>query len=282
MASSPPAASGHRIEVHGHRGARARFPENTLPAFAHALQQGVDWIELDLVVTADDALAVMHDPVLNPLICSRADGSAAPDGWLVREHTLAELQAFDCGRLRHPRFAQQQTVPGTPVPTLDEVIALVERSPSPTSRSVQLNVELKLVPGLPRQAPTPERFAALAVDCLRRHGMVQRSQIQSFDHRALAAVRKLEPALRLAALVDETHPDLVALARAVGAGTVAPHQRWLTAEDVAALHRARIRVVPWTVNDAADWQRLADWGVDGIISDDPAALIAFLRQRGLR
>jgi glycerophosphoryl diester phosphodiesterase len=277
-----PTIPPHRIEVHGHRGARARFPENTLPAFAHALEQGVDWIELDLVATADDALAVLHDPVLNPLICTGADGSPVPAGWIVRQHSLADLRSFDCGRLRHPKFAQQRTVPGTGVPTLDQVFALVERSPLPEARRVQFNIELKIVPGLPLQAPPPERFAWLVIDCLRRHRLLQRSQLQSFDHRVLAAAKKIEPTLRLAALVDETHPDLVALARATGAQTVAPHHQWLTAEDVGALHAAGVRVVPWTVNTAADWQPLAAWGVDGIISDDPQALIDWLRERGLR
>jgi len=270
------------IEVHGHRGARARFPENTLPGFAYALEQGVDWLELDLVVTSDDALAVVHDPVLNPLICVDAAGQPVGEGWLVHQHTLAELRNFDCGRLRHPKFAQQQPVPGTRVPTLDEVIALVEQSPLPTARRVQLNIELKLVPGLPQQSSPPEHFVALVVDCLRRHRLIPRSQLQSFDHRVLTAARTIEPALRLAALIGEDHPDLVALARTAGVETVAPNHLWLTADDVRALHHAGVRVVPWTANTVADWQRLVDWGVDGIISDDPAALIGFLRQRRLR
>lgn len=270
------------IEVHGHRGARARLPENTLPAFRHALEQGVDWLELDLVPTSDNALAVLHDPVLNPLLCVDAAGQPVAAGWLVRQHTLAELRTFDCGRLRHPKFALQQPVPGTRVPTLDEVIALVEQSPLPAARRVQLNIELKLVPGLPQQSLPPEPFVALVVDCLRRHRMVARSQLQSFDHRALSAARRIEPALRLAALVGEDHPDLVALAKSAGVETIAPNHLWLTADDVVALHRVGVRVVPWTVNTADDWQRLVDWNVDGIISDDPGALIAFLRGRGRR
>jgi glycerophosphoryl diester phosphodiesterase len=270
------------IEVHGHRGARARLPENTLPAFRYALEQGVDWLELDLVPTSDGALAVVHDPVLNPLLCADAAGQPVAAGWLVHQHTLAELRGFDCGRLRHPKFDQQQPVPGTRVPTLDEVIALVEQSPLPAARCVQLNIELKLIPGLPDQSLPPEPFVAAVVDCLRRHHLVGRSQLQSFDHRALTAARRIEPALRLAALVGEDHPDLVALARTTGVETIAPNHLWLTADDVASLHRAGVRVVPWTANTAADWQRLVDWGVDGIISDDPAALIQFLRERRLR
>lgn len=275
-----PAPSG--IRVHGHRGARARFPENTLPAFRHALQSGVDALELDVVVTQDAQLAVLHDPVLDPARCQHLDGRPAPAGFVVHQHTLADLRAFDCGAKPHPRFPRQRLVPGTTIPTLEEVLDLAQAWEQSHGRAVELNIETKLVPGTPGWAPPPERFAELLVRTLERRGVVARSILQSFDHRVLIHAKALAPGLRTSALVAECRPDLVAVARAAGADAVSPHYLWITADDVAALHRARVLVIPWTVNEAAQWDRLAAMGVDAIISDDPAALLAHLQQRGLR
>ena len=108
-----------RILVHGHRGARAMRPENTIPAFEYAIAQGVDVLELDMAVTKDDVLVVSHDPMLNPAICT---GPGTPVA--IRTLTLAELRKWDCGGKQNPLFSKQTPVPGTPIPTLDEVFDL--------------------------------------------------------------------------------------------------------------------------------------------------------------
>src|SRR3989454_12672213 len=90
------------ILVHGHRGARAMRPENTLPAFEYAIGVGVDALELDMAVTKDDVLVVSHDPRLNSTICT---GPGAPRP--IRELTLSELRQWDCGAKRNPAFATQ-------------------------------------------------------------------------------------------------------------------------------------------------------------------------------
>jgi len=276
------ASAPRRIEIQGHRGARAVLPENSLPAFRYAIELGVDVIELDVVVTRDDVLVVMHDLELKPEICSRRGGGRVPTGFVVREHSREELRAFDCGRKRNPRFPQQKTVPGTTIPTLDEVFDLLASSKARAAASVRFNIEAKRVPGLSGHTPPPDRFAALVVEKLRQRGMVQRSVLQSFDHQVLVAAKRLEPGLRTAALVDGSRPDLVAVARAAGVEVVSPNHLWIDAEDVAALHAAGVSVVPWTVNDEAAWARMLELGVDGIITDDPAALILFLKRRGAR
>src|SRR5437588_402578 len=90
------------ILVHGHRGARALRPENTIPAFEYAIGAGADVLELDMAVTRDDVVVVSHDPVLNPEICRSPGGST-----LIRVLTLAELRKWDCGSLRNPKFPRQ-------------------------------------------------------------------------------------------------------------------------------------------------------------------------------
>src|SRR5581483_5165466 len=100
------AGSRVRPAVHGHRGARAVFPENTLPAFEYAIHAGVDAVELDVLATKDDVLVVTHDPLMNADLCR-----GGPAGLAVRELTFDELVRYDCGSRPNPGFPRQRTVP---------------------------------------------------------------------------------------------------------------------------------------------------------------------------
>src|SRR5579862_4610928 len=112
------------VLVHGHRGARAMRPENTLPAFEYAISVGADAIEMDVAVTRDDVVVVSHEPRLNRALCQ----APAPekDG-AIRNLTLAEITRWDCGALPNPRFPYQLLVPGARIPTLDQVFELADR-----------------------------------------------------------------------------------------------------------------------------------------------------------
>jgi len=259
-----------RIQVHGHRGARAVLPENTIPAFEYAIHQGVDAIEMDVVVTKDDVPVISHDPVLNPVICRSPGGSH-----VIRELTFDELRRWDCGSLVNPRFPKQKPVPGARIPSLDGVLALADRG------SFLFNIEAKLEqPGL---APPPIRFAELLLESIDRHNLRHRVIVQSFDFRILIAMKQLAPGIRLAALYEDGRlGDFVAVARSAGAQIIAPHKALVTLACIAAAHEAGIPVIPWTANTQHEWDVLLAAGVDGIITDDPAALIAHLKQRGLR
>jgi len=246
-------------------------PENTIPAFEYAIAAGADMLEMDLAVTRDNVLVVSHDPRLNSEICRGPGGSS-----VIRELTLAQVKQWDCGGRRNPAFPKQQPAPGTRVPTLDEVLDL-----SPGGR-FGYNIETKIFPDHPELTPSPEEFARLLLDAIRRHQAEARVMVQSFDYRTLHAMRRLDPKIRLAALLEGSREDFVAVARRAGAGTVSPHFSLVTAEKVKAAHDAGLQVVPWTANTPEQWQRLADAQVDAIISDDPAALLAFLHARGLR
>jgi len=226
------------LDVHGHRGARAVLPENTLAGFEYAISVGADYIEMDVAVTRDDVLVLSHDPVLR-------------SGEVIRELTREELR---------------RAVPS--VPELDEILSL---------RSIGFNIEMKSYPEHPEFTPPPERCAAMLVETIRRHRVEARAIVESFDHRVLLSVRKIAPQLRLAALIEEGDPDFVSTARASQAEMIAPEFHMVTPSNVAAAHAAGIEVVTWTVNTAAGWKRMADAGVDAIITDDPAALIAWLR-----
>ena len=259
-----------KILVHGHRGARAIYPENTVPAFEYAIRIGAAVLEMDVAVTKDNVLVISHDPHLNPEICKGPEPGA-----LIHNLTYAEVEKYDCGALKNTRFPKQQPVPGTRIPTLDQVLDLGKGNP------VQVNIETKSFPDHPDYTPAPEVFSKMMLDVIRRHGMEARSIVQSFDFRTLIAMKRLAPEIRLSALYEGKPRSFVELAHEAQAGIISPDFHLVNAEQVRAAHAAGIEVVPWTANDPADWDRLIDAGVDAIISDDPAALLAHLKARGL-
>ena len=266
MAQAPP----HKILVHGHRGARALRPENTLPAFEYAIAQGVDALELDMAVTKDNVLVVSHDPLLHPPVCSGPQPQA-----VIRELSLAQVREWDCGKVQNPNFPKQLAIPGARMPTLDEVFALAPRG------NFLFNIETKSFPDHPELTPPPAEFVRLVLEEIRKHHLESRVILQSFDFRTLHEMKKIAPEIPLSALYEGVPKSFTAIAQEAGAGIVSPQYILATREQVQAAHAAGLQVVPWTADSSADWDRLIDAGVDGIITDDPAALLAHLRERGL-
>lgn len=258
------------ILVHGHRGARARRPENTLPAFQYAIEHGVDVLEMDLAVTKDSVLVVSHDPHINSTICTGPNVGVA-----IHDLTLAELRAYDCGALRNPHFAEQVPVPGTRIPAFDEVLQLAQPG------KVELNVETKIFHAHPELTPTPEKFVELILEAIRRHQIESRIILQSFDFRTLHAMQSIAPNIRRSALWEGRPRSFVDIAKDAGATIVSPEFHLVTPEFVADAHAANLQVVPWTANDLKDWDKLIGARVDAIISDDPATLLVYLRAKGL-
>ena len=243
-----------------------------MPAFEYAIDHGVDAIEMDVAVTKDDVLVISHDPVLNPAICRSLSGSN-----IIREVTFAELRRWDCGSLVNPHFPNQKPMPGTRIPALEEVLQLSSRG------QFLFNIETKIFKSHPEYTPTPERFADLLLQAIDRHKLRSRVIVQSFDFRTLVAMKKLAPDVRLAALdEDEKLGDFVSVAHSAGAQIISPEKSLVTPAKVAAAHQAGIQVVVWTANMPQEWDALIAAGVDAIISDDPAALIAHLKQKKLR
>jgi glycerophosphoryl diester phosphodiesterase len=247
------------------------LPENTLPAFEYAIETGADALELDLAVTSDDVVVVSHDPLLRPDICRGPEGTR-----VIRQMTFAELRRWDCGSLKNPDYPRQKPVPGTRIPSLDEVLALAPRG------SFDFNIETKIFADQPQYTPSPERFAELVLAAVRRRRIESRVILQSFDFRTLHAMKKLAPKIRLSALYERGEKDFVTLAKESGAGIVSPQFLLVTPEKVRAAHEAGLQVVPWTANDSAVWDALIHAGVDAIITDDPEGLIRYLKSKGLR
>ena len=261
--------AANRIEVHGHRGARAVRPENTMPAFEYAIAQGVDVLELDMGVTKDGVVVVSHDSVLRPPVCTGPKPEA-----VIHASTLAELREFDCGKVQNPQFSKQQTVPGTRIPTLDEVFVLASKG------TFRFNIETKIDPRHQELAPAPEDFVQKVLAVIRKHKLEKRIILQSFDFRTLHAMKKLAPEIELSALISGPVKSYVEVAKESGAQIISPEFHSVTPELVKAAHEAKLQVVAWTANQPAEWDLLLAAGVDAIISDDPAGLIAHLKSTG--
>jgi glycerophosphoryl diester phosphodiesterase len=269
MASQP-------LKVQGHRGARAIWPENTLRGFEYAIEVGVDGIELDLAVTGDGHVVVTHDLKLNPKRVLNERGQRLTKTVPVRALSLAELTTYDVGSIRHPKFPSQNLCPGARIPTLVEVIGLIQRSTTPTAKTLQLNLEFKSVPAATDLGPAPSDYVDLVLGILKTCGFTDRCIFQSFDHRILQEIKKRNADLPISPLIAGTFPDLKAMALHLGAKSVSPEWGWFTAQVVRELHQSDIQVVTWTVNEPREWQLLLDMGVDVAITDDPEALIRYL------
>ena len=263
-------------EVHGHRGARAVAPENTMAGFRHAFAAGADAVELDVRATADGVLVVHHDATLSRALCARADGGPVPRGLALRSLTAGALAAFRCG-------GPGEDGPRTePIPSLAEVLAWLRDEALPARAGFSLDVEVKHEEGRPDHSAPPGELARLVLAELRRGDALRHVRVLSFSPAVLSALHALDPELPLVVLGDGRSDDLVAVARAVGARGVGPRRSLLSKRRVARYREAGLSVLTWTVNDEAGWDEAIGHGVDAIVTDDPAALAAHLSRRGLR
>ena len=265
-----------KIEVQGHRGARTVLPENTLAAFEYAMQIGVDTLELDLGVTADDVVVVVHDQKINQTLYQYLDGSQIEHSKWLHEMTLDEVKTIDCGAKVNPRFPNQTLRPHSRIPTLDEVFNLVSNSTHPNANTILFNIETKSDPRNPKAQPEPKRFVELIMAQINKYNFGARTTIQSFDHRTLRAAKEFAPEIQLSALFDSAPTDWVNAAKEAMADIVSPNYKVIDQDSVTKMQAAGLKVIPWTANTEQDWLRLVEFGVDGIISDDPKSLIEFL------
>ncbi len=282
-------SNAQTILVHGHRGSRATRPENTIPAFEYAIQHGAAVLELDLAVTRDNVLVVSHSPFLSGDFPGERTcvGPETPPHTAIHSLTLAQVKEYDCGAQTLGKFPRQVAVPGTKIPTFDEVLDLASQG------TFDFNVETKSFPSHPELTPSPEEFVKMIEDAVKRHNLQSRVILQSFDFRTLAAMKKLDPSIRLSALIGanskddammgitDHDKDFVSIGKKTGAQIISPDFHLVTPEKVAAAHAAGLQVVPWTADTPADWQALADAKVDAIITDDPEALVLWLRNKKL-
>lgn len=236
-----------------HRGASADAPENTLAAFREAIAQGADGVELDARLCGSGEVVVCHDARLDRV---------SDVGWEVARTGWWKLQRADVG-------TRLGSGPER-IPLLAEVLALL-----PPSMTV--NVELKC------ESFADAALADRAVEVIRAAQAQGRVIVSSFHPACLARLAAVAPELRRGYLIDPDrswflHGTL--LAPALSSHSVHPHFSAVTPERVERWREGGLRVAAWTVDDAAEAQRLEALGVDYLITNRPAALRRAIRSRG--
>jgi glycerophosphoryl diester phosphodiesterase len=294
-------------EIHGHRGARALRPENTLPGLAHALAIGVDAIKFEVTLTADGGLILAHDLTVDATTIL-GTGPAAPGdpefpyiGKPWSALTLTQIGTLDAGWRRPPEPFEEtfEPVPATGVPTLEQVCRLITEA---GASQVTLAVELKTDPAWSTADVCTLTSAAVAA--LTEHGLDGRARILGFDWRVLSAARAASPAMPRVALVepatwtpgsawlagldpadyeaDSGPAGCAAAARDTGAQWLSPWDYMISAELVTAAHRADLKVAAWTVNTQHRMAELAGFGTDAIATDRPDMLRELLAGQGAK
>lgn len=269
-----------KFEIQGHRGARGLMPENTIPAFLRAIDEGVDTIELDVIISKDGKVVVSHEPYFNPTIAT------APNGELVTkatqgntyEMTYREIKKYDVGKRGNPFFPEQQKM-AIYKPSLKKTIQTIEKYAKKNGiKPLLYNIELKsLEEEYYISQPKPKEFSELVEQIISKKLPADRVTVQSFDFNILKHWNKEitagnYPKVALSALIEpEDNNDVNFNLEKLGftPDVWSPYFKRLTKEIVSELHAKNIRVIPWTVNEIKDMNYMKEINCDGLITDYP-------------
>lgn len=242
-----------RTLVFGHRGASGYAPMNTLPAFELAADMGADGIELDVWLSRDDELVILHDATVD----HTTDGTG-----YIYDKTLAELKALSASY----KFAD--AYPDAKIPTLDEVFDTV-------GHRLLINVEIKADVNM--RSGTEQAVA----DCIARHGLEARVIISSFSAQVLQTFRAVKPDVPIGFLFDAETPSMEwELLSGLPHEALHPHYPLIEPLFMERAKAGGYRVNVWTVNDLARAIALAHLGVDAVIGDYPDRLLSVLGRQG--
>jgi glycerophosphoryl diester phosphodiesterase len=240
-----------RALVFGHRGARAYAPMNTLPAYQLALEQGAHGIELDVHRSLDGHPVIVHDFTVD----ATTNGSGT-----VTQMTLAQLKALDAGSWFDPKFA------GAQIPTLDEVFEAV-------GKELYVNVEIKSV------SAETDGVEQVVAECIRRHAMIERVIVSSFNPVTLIRFRALLPDVPLGFLIVKPGDTSALYDAGLTYEAYHPHYEAIDPALIVTHKRLDHCINTWTVNDPARAAELVALGVDGIITDNPDLVVNALQMR---
>ena len=242
----------------GHRGASAVAPENTLASFRRAIEEGADAIELDVHLTKDGEVVVIHDSSLNRTTNGRGR---------VREHTLNELKRLDAGCWFHKKFHSEK------IPTLAEVFELLPLS-------IGVNIEIK-ADGLENKN---QDITDRCIDLIKYFKREKSILISSFQYKFLTRIKLLSPELATALLYDPLHQfseSKIILAKSVGAKYIILNGRYLRKRVIGSIHTNGMMVGEYTVNTKRRFERSIHSGVDIIITDNPRKIKDFQKMFGI-
>jgi glycerophosphoryl diester phosphodiesterase len=238
-------APGEAALIAAHRGDRAHYPENTLPALRAVLESDFDFVETDIQLSADGVPVLIHDLTVE----RTTNGTGA-----VADLTLEQLKALDAGSWYDPEFAGEQ------IPTLEEFLTLFQGS------NKKALLELKGV-----WAPEHVELVSTLVFS---YGVQNRVVFGSFEYETLAALHELSPLIPRVVIQRYLPNDPVGLANrfeAIGIVT-SPDSLELMPDAVEIMHASGLGIMLYTLNKKQKWSDALALGVDGIITDKPSSL----------
>jgi glycerophosphoryl diester phosphodiesterase len=270
------------IDVQGHRGCRGLRPENTISAFKKAVDIGVNTLELDVVVNKFNDVIISHEPFFNHEIATGPNGEEINEEnereFNMYSMTLEEIHSYDVGLKLHPRFLTQKKV-GVKKPTLREMVTEIEAYVKLNDyKPLSYNIEIKRVKehdGIFH--PEMKAFADIVCKEIKKLGIAERSTVQCFDIETLQYVHTAYPEFRLVLLIMNTNPFQNNLQDLGFSPWAYSPYFMLVSEDLINYCRgAKIKVIPWTVNEEKDIIEMLNKGVDGIISDYPDRVVELI------
>ena len=265
------------FDKEGHRGCRGLMPENTIPAYLKAIDLDVTTLEMDAVITKDSQVVMSHEPFFNHEITTKPDGSFVTGteerSLNIYNMTYEQVKMFDVGMKPNPKFPQQQKM-HVVKPLLKDVIDSVETySAQNHKQPLQYNIETKCSPSTDNiYHPTPDKIVEMLMFIIKERKIEDRVIIQSFDIRSLQYLHQHYPSTKTSLLVNEGDKRNFALQlKDLGfiPSIYSPAYKLVTPLLVKQCHDTGIKIIPWTVNDKQEIERLKNLGVDGIISDYP-------------
>jgi glycerophosphoryl diester phosphodiesterase len=254
-----------KLDLEAHRGGRGIMPENSIPAMIHAIDLGVNTLELDCVISKDGKVVVSHDVYMSSDFMLKPDGTeiskAEENQYLLYTMNYDVIKTYDGGTKPHPQFPRQKKMK-TYKPLLSELIDSVEQYVQVHHlKPLLYNLEIKSTPAEDNVAhPDPETFVRLVMGVLENKKITKRVVIQSFDVRPLQVLK------------NDSFADNI---KKLGflPNTISPYYLTIDESFVNAAHQEHVKVLPWTVNDEPSLKKMTAMHVDGIISDYPDLLI---------
>lgn len=247
----------NRPLIIAHRGYSTKCPENTLVAFKAAMDVGVQMIELDVMLSKDRKVVVIHDATLE----RTTNGSGS-----VGDYTLAELKRLDAGSWFDPLFTDER------LPTLEEVLGIL-------NGRTALNIEIKRDAYEPHNPP--DAIERQVVEMVRERGLLHSVLISSFEWKVLENIAAMEDAPAIALLSrypDEDHH--LEFSQKLNAFSWHPRCQELKHEHVREIHQAGLLVFPYNVETQEDYGQMVEMQVDGVITSDPLISQGWSQGRG--
>lgn len=297
--NQPKTTTKKTIEIYAHRGIAAFWPENTLIGYEKSIELGVTGLDIDVAITKDNIIVGSHDPFLNKHFTrDKTKQWLADDNIIISNLNFAELADYDVGKINPnssygKHFNLRESLDNISIPSLEQVIALIKTKGSSFHK---LQIEIKTDPKLHNDQYI-ENFVRQIIAVLNKNNFISQAELQSFDWRTLLYAKKIAPSVRTS-YITQQHAEFNTFAdrntwfglrpklswtagyklkdfnnsvpfmiSKLGGDIWCPSYTDLTQELVAMAQSYNLKVIPWTVDDKSDMQKLIDLDVDGIITN---------------